>query len=414
MKEINVFIEINGKKHLAGIITYNNSDDAFFTYDEEYVKINKPISISLPITKKSFSPSETKIFFDGLLPEGYVRNAIAESIHADVNDYISLLLLLGKECIGALQILPKGYEENNFGYKKITKEEIRELARANSDKSIDIISNIHLSLAGATKKIGLYFDEKTKEWFLPEGTAPSTHIIKQSHVRFKNIIINEMLCMLTARYIGIDVAESFIINVGNYTDDSILYATKRFDRYAENGKIYRLHQEDFAQCLSIASNNKYEIEGGNYLNKCIEIISNYSSNVIEDNKKLLDILLFDYLIGNTDNHLKNMSIIYDKNMQNIRLSSAYDIISTSIYESTSKNFAININGKININDISLNDFKTLPFGSKMINDSIDYIVSNFPLALKKACNDLAKDGYSEAEKIYKKIMNLLNNKIQKK
>lgn len=124
MKEINVFIEINGKKKLAGVIIYNNSEDAFFTYDEDYAKTNKPISISLPTTKKSFSAIETKNYFDGLLPEGYVRNAIAESIHADVNDYISLLLLLGKECIGALQILPKGYEENNFDYKKITKEEI--------------------------------------------------------------------------------------------------------------------------------------------------------------------------------------------------------------------------------------------------------------------------------------------------
>lgn len=414
MKEINIYIEINGIRKLAGLIIYNNSDDAFFSYDEEYIKTNKAISISLPITRKSFSASETKIFFDGLLPEGYVRNAIAESIHVDVNDYIPLLLLLGKECIGALQILPKGYEENNFGYKKITKEEIKELAKANSDKSIDIIRNTHLSLAGATKKLGLYFDEKTKEWFLPQGIAPSTHIIKQSHVRLKNIVINEMLCMLTAKYLGLDVAESFIINAGDYIDDSILYATKRFDRYVDNEKIYRLHQEDFAQCLSIAPNNKYEVEGDNYLKKCIEVISNYSSNVIEDNKKILNIMLFDYLIGNTDNHLKNISMVYDKNMQNIRLSPVYDIVSTSIYESTSKNFAMNINGKINIDDICLDDFKTLPFGSKMINDSIDYMVSNFAIALKKACDIMVEDGYKETEKIYKKIMNLFDGKMLKR
>lgn len=132
MKEINVFIEINGKKNLAGVITYNNSEDAFFTYDEEYAKKNKSISISLPTTKKSFSPSESKFFFDGLLPEGYVRNAIAESMHFDVNDYISLLLLLGKECIGLddFKTLP-------FGSKMI------------NDSIDNIVSNFPIALKKA-------------------------------------------------------------------------------------------------------------------------------------------------------------------------------------------------------------------------------------------------------------------------
>lgn len=404
MKEINVFIEISGIKRLAGVIKYNDSDDAFFSYDEEYIKKYKAISISLPINKKVFSNIETKNFFDGLLPEGYVRNAIAESMHIDTNDYISLLILLGKECIGALQILEKGYEENKFGYKKITKKEIKELAKVNSDKSIDIIKNTHLSLAGASKKIGLYYDEKNSEWYLPLGIAPSTHIIKQSHVRLNDIVINEMFCMLTAKYIGLDVAESFIINTGDYTDDSILYVTKRFDRYIENGKVYRLHQEDFAQCLSIASNNKYENTNENYLEKCVEIINNYSSNALEDNKKLLKILLFDYMIGNTDNHIKNLSIIYDKNMQNIKLSPVYDIVATSLYESTSKDFAMNIGGKRNIDDISFDDFKKLPFGKKLINECIDYMRLGFKKAMEKAYDAMMKGGYERTEKIYKKIL----------
>ena len=63
---------------------------------------------------------------------------------------------------------------------------------------------------------------------MPFGTAPSTHIVKQSHVRLSGIVANEQLCLRTAKILGIDVPESFIISVG--TGEHILFATKRFDR----------------------------------------------------------------------------------------------------------------------------------------------------------------------------------------
>ena len=72
------------------------------------------------------------------------------------------------------------------------------------------------------------------------------------------------------------------------------------------------------------------------------------------------------------------------------------------------------NSRLFCDYINFKYVKTLPFGSKMINDSIDNIVSNFPIALKKACNDLVEDGYTETEKIYKMIMQLLDNKVFKK
>ena len=58
----------------------------------------------------------------------------------------------------------------------------------------------------------------------------STYIVKQSHVRLDDIVINERLCMMTAEKLGIDVPENFIIDTDSKTDDRILYATKRYDR----------------------------------------------------------------------------------------------------------------------------------------------------------------------------------------
>ena len=78
---------------------------------------------------------------------------------------------------------------------------------------------------------------------------------------------------------------------------------------------------------------------------------NYSSIPIEDQLKLWDICVFNYLIGNTDNHIKNLSLLYGEDLKTIRLAPAYDIVSTMIYESSTENMALSIDGKYNIYDI---------------------------------------------------------------
>ena len=100
------------------------------------------------------------------------------------------------------------------------------------------------------------------------GTAPSTHILKQSHVRLKKIVANEQLCLLTARKLGIRTPDSFIINLNDKEND-FLFATERYDRKILDtskelmGKKVplRLHQEDFAQALGITASQKYEKTG---------------------------------------------------------------------------------------------------------------------------------------------------------
>ncbi|MDY2923279.1 MAG: HipA domain-containing protein, partial [Treponema sp.] len=175
----------------------------------------------------------------------------------------------------------------------------------------------HLSLTGASGKTGLYYDKKKKKWHQPVGSAPSNYIVKQSHVRFNDIVVNEQLCLLTAKKLGIDVPESFVVQTGkNKTGDAdILFATKRFDRFINDASRelndlpvpYRLHQEDFAQALGINSSQKYGKNGEHYLKQMFNIIRSYSANPIKDQFKLWRITVFNFLIGNTDNHIKNYS-----------------------------------------------------------------------------------------------------------
>ena len=226
-----MYVEVSGKQEYVGKIEGNHSEDARFSYSDSYMeKIRKPISISLPLEEKSFDEKRTRYFFEGLLPEGFTRKCVADKMQKDVNDYLSILSGLGNECLGAIQILEENMEQVEPGYRKLTEGEVEALAREGASESAEIVAKAHLSLTGASGKVGLYYDKKNHQWYLPVGRMPSTHIVKQSHVRLEKIVVNEQLCLNTAKNIGIDVPDSFIINNQKMRGETVLFATERYDR----------------------------------------------------------------------------------------------------------------------------------------------------------------------------------------
>lgn len=416
MKKYNVFVEIRGKQIKVGKIEGSSYDDACFSYDEDYLSENgKSVSISLPIQKESFTPTRTRIFFDGLLPEGFLRKNIAANMHFDENDYLSILYNLGRECIGAIRIDENDREEKS-GYERITSKQVEELAAEGTTKSTEIVIKTHLSLTGTSGKVGLYYDDKEKKWYLPYGLAPSTHIVKQSHIRLDGIVTNEQLSMLAASKCGISVPESFIINVGKGIDSEVLFATKRFDRITDETsdlidglkRPFRIHQEDFAQAMGIASFEKYETEGQNYAEKMFEMIRNYASNPMEDQLALWNRIVFNYTLGNTDAHIKNYSLLYDSDMERVRLAPAYDMLSTVIYESATRNMSFNIGGKINLDRIDENDFRILAskvgLGEKTAMDNYQKVLNLFEKAVKEAAEELQEIGFENAGSIAERIL----------
>ena len=96
---LTVLIEINGVMTNAGSITGTDYKDAVFAYDDSYTaeKNHRPISISLPLSKKPFSAESTKNYFEGLLPEGFTRKSIADSMHSDPKNTISYAYAITRE-----------------------------------------------------------------------------------------------------------------------------------------------------------------------------------------------------------------------------------------------------------------------------------------------------------------------------
>lgn len=418
MRSLSVYVELNGGLTYVGRIEGNHSEDARFFYESAYKNHSdsRPISINLPFQEEGFEPDQTRIFFEGLLPEGFTRRCVADWMHVDERDYLSILAGLGSECLGAIKIVESDMEEIQPVYQKLSMEEVRNLAREGAVESAQLVTKAHLSLTGASGKVGLYYDEGNDQWYLPIGDAPSTHIVKQSHVRLKGIVLNEQLCMLTAKKLGIDASDSFVINLGNAEDGDILFATKRYDRIIGNGnrKIqglivpYRLHQEDLAQAMGIPSVHKYEHNKDGYLKRVFEILRYYSSEPIADLQKLWDIEIFNYLVGNTDNHIKNLSLVYGTSLNSIRLAPAYDMISTTLYESSTRDMSISIDGKYGIDDIGRDSFEKeaehVGLGTKMAMKRFDRLVGEFKAALREAGDELEEQGFKGVTSLKEKIL----------
>lgn len=418
MKNLIISLEMNGERKHIGNITYQAANEANFSYSDNYLNAPGavPISIHLPLQKEIFSSQQTKIYFDGLLPEGFTRRTVAQWMHVSEDDYLSILLGLGNECLGAVHVSEENRDQPSCAYEKLEKSQVRELANEGATKSAEMLIKSHLSLTGASGKVGLYYDRQAKQWFLPIGEAPSTHIVKQSHIRMDGIITNEQLCLLTAKELGIEIPESFIINTGRAREEEVLLATQRYDRLITDEapcidglKVpYRLHQEDFAQAMGISAADKYEKNNEGYLAAMFQLLLTHSIHPIEDQIKLWDIIIYDYLVGNTDNHIKNFSLLYNKSLKGIRLAPAYDIISTTVYEASTRDMGLAIDGKLSIDEINESAFRAeaekVGLNVNVAMRRFENMASKFESALKNTALLMKDNGFYKAESICQKIL----------
>jgi len=418
MIELDISIERNGNMVPVGTITGNGVSDAAFQYTPEYRRSPDAaaLSVSLPLQDDPFSPARTARFFDGLLPEGFTRRSVAKWIHVDEDNYLSILHTLGRECLGAVRVSEPG-ESEAASYEPVSSEHIRELAEEGVSKSTDLVIKSHLSLTGASGKVGLYYDAEQKAWYLPHGLAASTHIVKQSHIRLDGIVTNEQLSMMTAARCGIAIPHSFIVNTGRGAENEILFATERYDRLISKDaprlsglpRPLRLHQEDFAQAMGIPASEKYEHDGGSHMREMFDILRKYSANPIEDQLKLWDLIVFNYLIGNTDAHIKNFSLLYGRDLNSIRLAPAYDIVSTVVYEQSTRDMAFSVGGVRSIDDVDEDAFrraaKEVGLGERIAMTRYAQMCSRFSEALSSGAEALAEEGYDHVFEMKERILN---------
>jgi serine/threonine-protein kinase HipA len=150
----------------------------------------------------------------------------------------------------------------------------------------------------------------------------------------------------------------------------LYYLVERYDRHIdENGTVMRIHQEDFCQALGIPPELKHEDDVGPSIAACQDVIIKHAARPAADQIKLLDIVLFNYLIGNADAHGKNFSLIYKGDKP--ELAPAYDLLSTAIYPDLTEKMAMKIGGVYKPRDVYRRHFYKLVADTKAAQLAMD-------------------------------------------
>jgi serine/threonine-protein kinase HipA len=205
--------------------------------------------------------------------------------------------------------------------------------------------------------------------------------------RFAGVVFNEAYCMRLADAVGLPVAKTEIRRV----EDVEYLLIERYDRIhrqsPEGATLERLHQEDFCQALGIVSENKYQKEGGPSLKQCFALLREVSSAPVLDLARLLDAVVFNFLVGNNDAHGKNFSLLYrgagTANLET-RFAPLYDLVSTRYYPELTRELAMKIGGQYSSDKVSMANFEQLaedaelakPLVRRRVPELADSILSN--------------------------------------
>ena len=351
---------------LIGRLTQDDDGDVSYQYAESWLQRAGavPLSLSLPLRKKRFRRKECRGFFAGILPEESKREMIARNLGISARNDYAMLERIGGECAGAVTFVPHGETtpDRHYGYRALSDDELSAILKELPRRPLLAgEENIRLSLAGAQDKLAVRFQDGVIS--LPLGGAPSTHVLKPNVERFEGVVFNEGFCMRLAAAAGFPAAAIQTREVGGLT----YLLVERYDRHyrsAPDGAptIERLHQEDFCQALGIVSEKKYQKEGGPSLKQCFALLRNVSSVPAIDLARLLDDVVFNYVVGNNDAHGKNFSLVYRPSGASeleIRLSPLYDVVSTVYYPELSRDMAMRIGEQYSSEKVTLRDFEKL-------------------------------------------------------
>lgn len=307
--------------------TARSKERLSFSYDPIWLTRGPGVALSasMPLSEAPYDGDVVSNWLWGLLSDNE-RTLEGWSRHYQVGlgTPFGLLTHMGSDCAGAVQFVPEGASEglqsgqtSPVNEQQIGEELRRILADPGATGRLEVG---RFSLAGAQSKIAL---RKTQDgWAVPNGYEPTSHIIKPADEGIPGHAENEHFCLQLGLALGLNCAKSAI----HHFDGQPAIVVERFDRKWSDGRLHRVHQEDFCQALGLHPARKYESDGGPGPGDIAEVIANACSRRERDMKRFFAAVLFNFIIGGTDAHAKNYGLIYGR--QNAgALAPLYDIAS---------------------------------------------------------------------------------------
>jgi serine/threonine-protein kinase HipA len=323
----------------VGTWTEPRNGSAALQYDPEWVKAEegRPLSLSLPFTPDNtpLRGSRVTYYFENLLPDSdVIRERIRGRFGAPSTGAFDLLKAIGRDCVGAVQLLEDG--EAPTGFDRVDGKPLDEHGVEGAiDASLspaggipgDETSEFRISIAGAQEKTALL--RWKSRWMLPRGATPTTHIFKlplgmvgNMQADMRDSVENEWLCSRLIAAFGLPVARC---EMGEFGRRKVLIV-ERFDRAWQGERwIARLPQEDFCQATGNPPRQKYEVDGGPGMSDLLRILATGSA-AVSDSRTFIKAQILYWMLAAVDGHAKNFSIFHERGGTH-RLTPLYDVVS---------------------------------------------------------------------------------------
>lgn len=296
----------------------------------------RPISLSLPIEEDHHGPVVER-YFDNLLPDNKaIRSRLQEKFGASSDSAFDLLSEIGRDCVGALQLLPAGEvppPADTITGEELDNEQISQLLdnvlMAGRHADLD---DFRISVAGAQEKTALLFWQGG--WKRPTDAIPTTHLLKLPIGRHNDLQIdlstsvdNEWICSRILNAFKIPVAEARPETFGKHR---VLVVT-RFDRRVgpEGKSLIRRPQEDMCQVFGVGSSSKYEDKGGPGIQQIMHKLL-ASDQYAYDREVFFKAQIIFWMLAAIDGHAKNFSI-HLGDQGRFSLQPLYDVLSAHPY-----------------------------------------------------------------------------------
>lgn len=338
----------------AGVVTRSQAGRLRFAYDDDYRirTVATPLSVSMPVQVRSHPEQVITPWLWNLLPDDdAVVKRWARQFQVSATPFSLLATQIGVDCAGAVRFVPPERLTEAIGRPGgvtwLTEDEVAVRLRdlhADSTAWLGRSFTGQFSLAGAQAKTALLYQDG--RWGLPHGAAATTHILKPSVVGLDDHDLNEHLCLDAARRAGLIAARTQVARFGDQT----AIVVERYDRVREGDRVLRVHQEDLCQALGLPPTQKYQNDGGPKPAQIVALLRRVMSPLNADNAvaRFFDALVWNWLIGGTDAHAKNYSLLLAGG--NVRLAPMYDVASALPYGTHERKlkFAMKIGGHYDV------------------------------------------------------------------
>jgi serine/threonine-protein kinase HipA len=290
-------------------------------YDQAWMtsSAGRPLSLSLPfgVDTAPIRGAQVASYFDNLLPDSPdIRKRLATRFKTDSTDAFDLLEAIGRDCVGAVQLLAPDAQPEGFDHIEgtpVSDEEIAALLQrtvATPGMGQDAGEDLRISLAGMQEKSALLWH--AGQWMIPHRATPTSHILKLPLGLVGNMkadlttsVENEWLCMNLLQAFGLPAANT---RITDFAGQRVL-SVERFDRqlHPSGTWLLRLPQEDFCQVFGVPPHRKYEADGGPGMQDLAKILMS-SEHAEQDIETLICAQVLFWMLAAVDGHAKNFSI----------------------------------------------------------------------------------------------------------